>query len=85
MPAPLRTCETCKHYVPYKDSELLRETFGKCTSGKRPGYVNFAETCRIATDLCGPDALWWEPKPPTFEVVEDGPQELDWEDDDDDS
>jgi hypothetical protein len=83
MPAPLRTCETCKNYAPYKDSARLRETFGKCTSGKRPSYINFAETCRGDPSLCGPDALWWEPRPPAFEVIEED-RDLNWDEDETD-
>jgi hypothetical protein len=80
MPAPERKCETCKNFAPYKGAELLRETFGKCTSGRRPTYVNFAETCRGDPSLCGPDGLWWEPLPAKFEILEDEPRALDWED-----
>lgn len=84
MPEPLRTCETCVNYAPYTGSPLLRETFGKCVSGKRPPEVNFAETCRGIPSLCGPRAVWWEPKPPTFEVVEDEPHSLDWDEPEED-
>ena len=55
-------------------------TFGKCASSKRPALINFAETCRADDSLCGPKAVWWEGRPPKFEVVEDEPG-LAWEED----
>lgn len=77
-------CENCRNYAPYPGAERLRATFGKCTSSKRPVYVNFAETCRGDPSLCGPDATWWEPKPPAFEVLDDEPRALEWEEPDPD-
>jgi hypothetical protein len=81
MPAPeKRSCETCKHWRPYEG--LLREAYAKCRSPKKPSKIEFAETCRGIPDLCGPTGRWWERKPPAFEVVEDEPPALDWDEGD---
>lgn len=76
---PERSCLTCKHHRPYEGR--LAETFGKCKSPRKPPTIEFAETARGMPDLCGPDGIWWERKPPAFEVIEDEPQVLDFEDD----
>jgi hypothetical protein len=84
MPEPVRTCETCAFWKPYGGSKLLEDTFAKCSSPQKPTNVQFSDTCRGAYDLCGPGARWWRAKPAVFEIVEDGPRALDWDDPEED-
>lgn len=66
---PERLCDTCKHYRPYEGR--LRETYAKCSSPRKPAVIEFAETLRGVPDLCGPDARWWERKPPIYEPADE--------------
>lgn len=84
MPTPERKCETCRNWQPYGGSKLLEETFAKCVSPRKPSQIQFSDTLRGDPTLCGPDALWWEPQPAKFEVLEDAPRALDWEEDPED-
>lgn len=88
---PERPCVTCKFYAPWVKSVRLRDDYAKCSSPRVPlirttgrPIAEFAETVRGIPSMCGPDGLWWEPKPPAFEVVEDEPQ-LEWPEDEDET
>lgn len=84
MPAPERVCSTCRFYKPYGGSKLLEETFAKCVSPQKPNHIQFADTCKGDFKLCGSNGRWWEPKPAPFEIVEDEPGTLDWEEPEED-
>jgi len=80
MSAPERKCETCKNWRPYGGSKLAEATFAKCVSSRKPNHIQFSDTLRGDPALCGPTAAWWEPQPPKFEIVDEEPRTLDWED-----
>lgn len=92
---PGRDCDTCRHWRP--GPTRFERMYGKCVSprresneitfhsGRKEFYMpEFAETCRGADDLCGPTVRWWEARTPAFELVEDEPRGLDWEDPEED-
>jgi hypothetical protein len=85
---PERKCETCKHFRPWKGGGRLTETYAKCESPRTPRdskglrLAVFADTVRGMTTMCSPEGLWWERRPPVFEVVEDE-RRLPWEDEPD--
>lgn len=78
---PERPCDTCKFWQPYEGSARLRATYAKCSASKVPDGAEFAETMRGIPSLCGPDGLWWERKPPMFEVIEEE-RDLAWDEED---
>lgn len=79
MPPPDRPCLTCLHHRPYEGR--LAQTYGKCESPRRPLAIHFAETLRADDSMCGPNGLWWERHPPTFELIDED-RDLDWDDPD---
>lgn len=85
MPTPERKCETCRNWRPYVGSKLLETTYAKCVSSRKPVQIQFSDILRGDPTLCGPDAIWWEPRPPQFEVLDDEPRALDWDDDPEDA